>query len=275
MRLPLLKLSLVGCAVVLAAPLRAQPSPDAASAATVASIPRAQRPVVTVSSFAFTATPGKDDLEELNSLGGAIWAFKGGDPSARQKQTQDNLGKAAAGIMMERLMASGNFRVVERSALDQVKNEQGLVASDAAAPGQAVAQQAKLLGAKYVITGQITKFGKSQKKKGSLLGLATKVAVGVALESKQTSYTIGIAVRVVEASTGEVVSSFTSDGVVVGDKSRMLAGLGGGGGIGLGGAGGSSATGEREAKIAESIQVAVDLLVIQLVSARERGDLVP
>lgn len=261
--------------VAITTPLIAQAPVSADSSAGARTVARAQRPVVMVAPFAFTATPGKDDMEELNSLGGALWALKGGDPRARQQQTQDNLGKAAAGILMERLLASGNFRVVERAALDQVKNEQALVASSSAAAGQVVAQQAQLVGAKYVITGQITKFGKSVQKKGGFLGVVTKAVAGVALESEQTSYILGIAMRVVEASTGEVIASYTTEGVTVGDKSRTLAGLGGGGGIGLGGAGGSSATGEREQKIAESIQVSVDKLVVQLVSARERGDLTP
>ncbi|MBA4070961.1 MAG: hypothetical protein C0497_03865 [Gemmatimonas sp.] len=238
-------------------------------------IPRAQRPVMMVAPFEFTATPSRDELNELNSLGGALLAMKGGDPTARLRQTQDNLGKAAAGMLMERLLATQQFRVVERAALDQIRGEQNLVASGAAAAGQTVAQQAQLLGAKYVITGQVTKFGKSAERKGGLLGAVSRAAVGVALERSQTSYVIGLTARIVDASTGEVIHSMTTDGVAVGNKTRMLAGLGGGGGLGLGGAGGSAASGEREAKIAEAIQAAVDKLVVQVLAARERGDVAP
>jgi len=238
-------------------------------------IPRAQRPVMMVAPFAFTATPSQDELNELNTLGGALLAMKGGDPAARLRQTQDNLGKAAAGMLMERLLATQQFRVVERAALDQVRGEQNLVASGAAAAGQAVAQQAQLLGAKYVITGQVTKFGKTAEKKGGLLGAVSRAAVGVALERSQTSYVIGLTARIVDASTGEVITSMTTDGVAVGNKARLLGGLSGGGGFGLGGAGGSAASGEREAKIAESIQAAVDKLVVQVMAARERGDVAP
>lgn len=276
-RLPL-TLGYLGVALVGVVRLEAQTATHAGSddtATTVVAIPRSQRPVVMVAPFEFTATPSQEDLAELNTLGAAVVAWKGGDPSMRIKQTQQNLGKAAAGILMERLLATQQFRVLERAALDQVKSEQALVASGAAEAGQAVAQQAKLLGAKYVITGQVTKFGKKKEKKGGLLGAVTKAAVGVALESSQTSYIVGLTARIVDASSGEVIASMSTDGVAVGDKTKMLAGLGGGGGLGLGGAAGSAASGEREAKIAESIQYAVDKLVVQCITARERGDLAP
>jgi hypothetical protein len=66
-------------------------------------IPRNERPLISVSDFAFTATPGKDDLEELNSIGGALFALRGGDIRERQKQTLENLGKASAAMLIERL----------------------------------------------------------------------------------------------------------------------------------------------------------------------------
>lgn len=169
----------VACFVV--APLLAQAPPDSASA--IQPIPRAQRPVMMVVPFDFTATPSEEDMAELNTLGGALFAMKGGDPTLRMRETQNNLGKAAAGILMERLLVTGQFRVLERAALDQVKGEQALVASSAAQTGQDVARQARLLGAKYVITGQVTKFGKKQERKGGLFGAVSKAALGVALES--------------------------------------------------------------------------------------------
>src|SRR6185503_1962157 len=198
------------------------------SARLIQPIPRVERPTLAVGDFQFTATPDKSDLEDLNSVGGALFALRGGDPTATERETEANLGQAAASLLVEHLIASGNFRVLERTNLDQVKTEQQLVASTAAQQGQTVAQQAKLIGAKYVISGQITKFGRSKKKKGGgFLGVVTKSIAGVGIESHQTEYDVGLTARIVDATTGEVVASFTTDGTAVGDAGRTIAGLGG------------------------------------------------
>jgi len=229
-----------------------------------------------VGDFQFTATPDKSDLEDLNSVGGALFALRGGDPTATERETEANLGQAAASLLVEHLIASGNFRVLERTNLDQVKTEQQLVASTAAQQGQTVAQQAKLIGAKYVISGQITKFGRSKKKKGGgFLGVVTKSIAGVGIESHQTEYDVGLTARIVDATTGEVVASFTTDGTAVGDAGRTIAGLGGVSGAVAGGLAGNSTSDERGKRITEALSVAVDRLIVQFVSAREKGDLIP
>ncbi len=278
MRTSLSRLSLLAllCSLPVAAASAQDAAPPKDTADVIQPIPRAQRPVLMVAPFEFTATPSQEDMAELNTLAGAFMAMKGGDPTQRLKQTQDNLGKATAVMLMERLLATGQFRVLERAQLEQVKSEQNLVASGAAEAGQSVAQQAKLLGAKFVVTGAVTKFGKkAEKKGGGLLGLASKAVAGFALESSQTSYIIALSARVVDASTGEVISSFTTDGVAVGNKSKAIVGLGGGAGLGVGGGAGNAASGERESKISESIQLAVDKIILQLIRARERGDITP
>lgn len=62
----------------------------------------------------------------------------------------------------------------------------------------------------------------------------------------------------------------------MGDKVRAIAALGGVMGVLGGGAmAGTSSTGEREKRIAEALQLAVDKLVASLVTARERGDIEP
>jgi curli biogenesis system outer membrane secretion channel CsgG len=247
----------------------------ASIAPAIAAIPRAQRPAVMVMNFEFAAPLAKEDLAELNTLGAAIAAMKSGDATGSAQQTGVNLGKAAADMIVERLLATAQFRVMERKALDEIAREQELAASNRVASGQTVAQGAQLLGARYMITGSITKFGKSQEKKRSGLGMLTKVVAGVDIQSQKTNYEIGITSRIVETSTGEVIASLTTDAVVTGDKGRSIAGLAGTWGGAAGALVGSSNSGEREKRIVESLQHAVDKLVVQYVEVRERGDLVP
>lgn len=165
-------------------------------------IPRAQRPQLMVGKFEFTATVSNDDLQELNALSTALILLRATDPGARNRQTQDNLGSTTADLLVARLLQTGQFRVVERKALEAVLAEQELVGSKKAAGGQSVAQKSQLLGAKYLLTGSITKFSRSKQEKGGIAGLASKVIGGIGLSQSQATFEVGLAGRIVETATG-------------------------------------------------------------------------
>jgi curli biogenesis system outer membrane secretion channel CsgG len=224
--------------------------------------------------FDFAAPLSDEQRGELNSISELAAAMRGAPGAApdRQNQSAINLGKATADLIVERLLGTGQFRLLERKAIEQIMAEQNLVAGGRAQAGQAVAQQAKLLGARYMVTGSITKFGQEKKSKGGALGgLVNRGPLGGGLGMSQTRYTVGITARVVETATGEVVASITSDGEVKGGRKLTAGGIGGS----AGGLFGSSSTGDREKKIGEAVSLAVNNLVAQLVTARERGDLEP
>ena len=254
--------------------LHAQPAQADTSKPLIEPIPRSARPSVMVSAFDFSAPLTESDQAELNSIGALAAALKGQNGPNQLQISGQNLGRAAADLMMARLLQTGNFRVLERKALDQVMAEQDLTASERAASNQDVASKQQILGARYLVTGSIIKFAKSKQKKGGLLGAVTKVAIGVAMESQQTAYEVGMTARIVETATGEVVASISSESVVVGDKSRLFGGVALGGG-GAGGFGGTQTSGEREKRLVEALAMSVDALVVQLVEARRRGDMEP
>lgn len=259
------------------APLAAQASTDSAGARTVAAIPRAQRPTVAVRAFEFAAMLGPEERQELNSIGALAVALRGGVGRAEDPQlTQTNLARAVTDLLVERLQNVQQFRLLERAQLGEITGEQDLAASGRAARGQAGAQTGALLAARYVVTGSITKFGRSQQRKRGAFGVLSRaVGAGVDASTTQTDYEVAITAKVVEASTGELVASMTTEGKVTGDKGRSIAGIGGTWGGLVGGALSKNVTGEREKRIAEAMQRAVDLIAIQIVEARERGDLVP
>ncbi len=250
--------------------LRAQAGATEDSAQTkYKSIPRSQRPAVMVTNFDFASVLSDQDREEMNSLTAFATALKGGDPLARQTQSNTNLGKAIADLLMANLLETHQFRVLERKMLEELMKEQNLAASNRAAPdASSIAAKAKLLGAKYLITGSITKFGHETKSKGGAFGMLKKVG-GAGIS--ENSYTVGLAARIVDTSTGEVVASVTSDGEVKGGKKFGIGGFGGG----AGGLFGSSSSGEKEKKIGEAVQAAVGNLVDKLVERREAGDIEP
>jgi|GEM_PF-3176000 len=270
-------LAVLAFASVAAAQASSDTGKTAEPPAAIQPIPRSQRPPVMVANFEFTATPSNDDLSELNAVGSLMMAIRGGDPGQRGRTVQENLGRATADLMVARLLQTSQFRVMERKALDQLLAEQELVSSAKAASGQQVAQKAQIVGAKYLVTGSITKFARTrQEKGGGLGGITRRIGSAVGASSTQHTYEIALSGRIIETATGEVVASFTTEGVSVGDKERAVAALAGVlplGIIGVGG--GSSSTGEREKRIAESLQKAVDNLVAQMIVARERGDIEP
>jgi curli biogenesis system outer membrane secretion channel CsgG len=178
--------------------------------------------------------------------------------------------------MSEALQATGNFRLFERNQLDAVTDEQDLGGSARAKQGQGRAATGELTVARYVITGAITKFAKSEKKKGfggGMIGGMIGGGVIGGLEKKQTDYEIGITVKVLDATTGEAYEIITVDGSATGNASRRIAGLGGTLGGVIGASMSTSATGEKEKRVAEAMRMAIEKAALKLVELRERGEL--
>ena len=232
-------------------------------------LPRAQRPKVVVQPFEFNVVPTQEQLEEMNSFAALAMAMRGGDPSANMQATGANLGRAAADLLTEQLMNTQRFRVLERRALSDVKAEQTVSATGA--------QAGKLVGAQYIVTGAITKFGisKQTSRMGGAIGGMLKSKTGGLLggmASGKTLYEIGMTVRVVDAETGEILISVQTEGTVEGDKSRAIAGGGVVGGL-LAGALSKSTTGEREKRIAEALALSAANLTVKLVEQQQKGAL--
>jgi curli biogenesis system outer membrane secretion channel CsgG len=261
--------------MVIASPLAAQ---EAGARLDVPSIPRNQRPMIAVRDFEFQAQLSPEERQQLNqwtALGAIFGRGREGTPLDGQT-TIDLLGKQVTTLIQEAIQSTGNFRLFERTQMDAALREQNLGESDRAKQGQGRAEKGEMLVARYVVTGAITKFGKAEKKKGLTSGIISGIvggAVGGALESRQTEYDIGITIKLIEASTGEVLETFTVDGSALGNKSRRIAGLGGTLGGVIGGAMSNSTTGEKEKLIAQSIRNAVEKAAVQMVAVRERGDL--
>jgi curli biogenesis system outer membrane secretion channel CsgG len=237
------------------------------------SIPRSQRPSMVVMGFDFNATLSDEDRDEMNSIGALVGALRGNDATNKQQMSNTNLGRGVADLLMSSLLESDQFRIMDRKALDAIMNEQNLTASDRAASGQIIAQKAKILGAQYIVTGAITKMGheKNQKGLGGLSRFGRLGAIAGAVGTSKDSYVVGLTVRVVDASTGEVVSSLTSEGTSEGGRGLVIGGGGGGGG----GIFGSKSSGDREKRIGEAVAAAVQSMTDRLVQKRTAGDIEP
>ena len=103
------------------------------------------------------------------------------------------LGKGCADMLATSLVKTGKFRVFERDKLDAVIREQDLGATGRMTP-QSAAKVGKLLGLQAIVTGAVTEFGEAQKGGG-----------GMGVNFSKTTYRAGVDIRLVDATTGEII----------------------------------------------------------------------
>jgi len=118
-----------------------------------------------------------------------------------------DIGKGMADQVIDELVNSNTFRVIERKKLDTVLAEQDFAASDRADPSAGkLAKIGKVLGVKYIIAGSITKFGSEKKSTG---GSFKGIGLGVGKAKTEVALTA----RVIDATTGEILISAKGLGV--------------------------------------------------------------
>jgi curli biogenesis system outer membrane secretion channel CsgG len=119
-------------------------------------------------------------------------------------------GVALSDLVTDRMVNDGRFNVVDRTHLTQTLGEHQLASGGEVDPQTAV-HAGKMVGARYLMTGNILQFdqtGASGGSAGSLLpGVFGAAAGGVSTHR----VTIKVAVRVIDARTGQIVQSFSNE----------------------------------------------------------------
>jgi curli biogenesis system outer membrane secretion channel CsgG len=148
--------------------------------------------------------------------------------------SNQDVGKGIADLLVQKLVQDGKYSVIERKALDKILAEQNFSNSDRADPASA-ARIGKILGVDAIIIGSITQFGRDDKNVGAGgggFGLG-KFGLG-GVQKKDSKAVVKISGRLVDTTTGEILSAVTG----AGESKRgglALAGAGGGhGGAGVG-----------------------------------------
>jgi curli biogenesis system outer membrane secretion channel CsgG len=103
------------------------------------------------------------------------------------------------------------FVVLERSKVDQVLNEQNFGASGRVDPASA-AQAGKVLGAQVLIFGDITEYSEHESSMGGGLNVLKAVTGQVGASISRVTAQVALDLRLVDASTGQVVSSVRGEG---------------------------------------------------------------
>lgn len=147
-----------------------------------------------------------------------------------------DVGKGVADLLVEKLVKSGQYRVIERKAIDKILAEQNFSNSDRADPNTA-AKIGRLMGADAIVMGSITQFGRDDKSTtvgGSVLGgRMSRYGLG-GVGAKQAKAVVGLSARIVSVNTGEILAVAKG----VGESTRSGTSL-----IGSGGGAGAAAAG--------------------------------
>jgi curli biogenesis system outer membrane secretion channel CsgG len=184
----------------------------------------------------------------------AVMDFDYGTINSRWWGNYD-IGKGMADQVMNALVDTNEFRVIERKKIDTVLAEQDFSHSDRAAPSEAKRIKiGKLLGVQFIVTGSITKFSTEQNKKGVNIR-------GIGVSAGKAKTEVFLTARVIDVNEGTIL---------IGAKGEGTSGKGGGFGFSKGSLGIDMDNPEfRDSAIGEAQQKACDELVAQIVARKE------
>lgn len=149
---------------------------------------------------------------------------------------RQDVGKGIADLLVDKLVSSGQYSVIERKAIDKIVAEQNFSNSDRVDTNSA-AKLGRILGVDAIIIGSITQFGRDDKSTsvgGSALGgIAGRYGLG-GVGQRKSKAVVGISARLVNTDTGEILAVASGRG----ESARAGAMLSGSGGTWSGGGGG-------------------------------------
>lgn len=179
--------------------------------------------------------------------------------------TDQDVGKGISDLLITQLVKSGNYIVLERSAIDKVIGEQNFSNSYRADPATA-AKIGRVLGADAIILGSITQFGRSDKTQtiggGALGGITGRFGIG-GIQRRKAKAVVDISARIVDVNTGQILAAAEGTGESTRSGSSLL-GAGGGGGSAAGGSYDMSSTNFADTILGEAVHQAVNSLAQQL-----------
>jgi curli biogenesis system outer membrane secretion channel CsgG len=137
-----------------------------------------------------------------------------------------DIGRGLADQVVDALVNDGSVVVVERKRLDTILAEQDFASTDRANPDAAsLARLGKVAGLRYIVAGSITKFGTSRKDYSAGKAAAALGPIGM-FGLKKAKTEVGVTVRVIDTSSGEVVLSVTGEGISKKGGGLSLSGIG-------------------------------------------------
>lgn len=150
--------------------------------------------------------------------------------------TDMDIGKGISDMLVDRLVTSGVYSVIERKALDKILAEQDFSNSDRADPASA-AKIARILGVDAIVIGSITQFGRDDKSTGvgggAVGGVTRRFGLG-GVKVSAAKAAVVISARMIDTSTAEILAVATGKGESKRSGTSLL-GAGGSAGTAAGG----------------------------------------
>jgi len=117
-------------------------------------------------------------------------------------QAEKALGTAMSDLLIDALVETGRYTILERSALQEIREEQ-IMALSGEVDATTGAEVGKLVGAEYLVVGVVSKF--EEKTGGGGLGglVGGKALSGVGWYTSE----LGVTIRLINSTTGEIVAS--------------------------------------------------------------------
>jgi curli biogenesis system outer membrane secretion channel CsgG len=224
--------------------------------------PSDMRPTLVIMNFESGTVAAK--VKDKHGFSAFIAAMRGEQDN--QHFDPAELGAGIADMLVEKLLATGQFRLLERKQFDATLREQGIgtgtVSSSTPAELDASAR-ARMTGARYMVTGSVTKFGFEEHQVG---GFATSVATFGLLSVKRHTTDVKLTARVIDIATGEIVAAFDGEGISNKGGGVSVMGMGANGG----GGGSAQNTNFKETAIGEATERAVQNLSEKLEAKRQQ-----
>ncbi len=129
----------------------------------------------------------------------AVLMFNDQSSSNYRWASYKTVGEGVMEMVITELVKTGNYRVMERSKIDAIIQEQGFQQSGAVTQETAVAV-GKLLGVELAVFGVVSEFGYSRNNKNVRLP-------GARLKVGNNKATVAIDLRIVSVTTGEILTA--------------------------------------------------------------------
>jgi curli biogenesis system outer membrane secretion channel CsgG len=179
--------------------------------------------------------------------------------------TDMDVGKGISDLLVDRLVTSGVYSVIERKALDKILAEQNFSNSDRADPNSA-AKIARILGVDAIIIGSITQFGRDDQSTsvggGAVGGVTRRFGIG-GVQRKESKAVVVVNARLIDTSTAEILAVASGKGESQRSGTSLL-GAGGGGGTAAGGALDMKSSNFAATILGEAVSQSISQLASQL-----------
>jgi curli biogenesis system outer membrane secretion channel CsgG len=147
-----------------------------------------------------------------------------------------DVGKGVADLLVNRLVSSGVYSVIERKALDKILAEQNFSNSDRA-DATTAAKIGRILGVEAIITGSITQFGRDDKTTsvgGSAIGgITSRYGIG-GVGKRNAKAVVGLSARLISMDTAEILAVASGKGESTRSGVNLLGSGGSSSGAGAG-----------------------------------------